>query len=515
MAIALVPVNDAPEVSSLPHLVTTENVSVGISVTPFDLDHVNNRPVTYSLTLTSKYGTIRPVNDTVFAASTTGRSLTVAAAYDVITSRSQFEYLPDLDYCGSDQVSIVFSDGGSDEFGGTLGAITTSNISITCVNSAPVLSVFNTTTNEDGVASIQLSAFDDDSDRITIEISSSMPGLNLKPEFRGYATDLTSDTLILTVPSELFVHVTSLAVYTPPADSLTEVSISVTVTDNFPTPATVSDTFYVAITPVPDEPLFSVTAINGTEDVALPLSGSLTTFVPADNADAFITVTLTPPTIGTFHIGNNSHVVLAKSGQVTIEGNSATISASLDDVSITFPPLWSGSAFISVTASSHVKIQPLESEKFISVTIAHVHGYGPTMSTFRPYLELASSGTGLGLVDLKITDTDSRFASDFSEVEISCRHGEIWLGSDRVTQQNDVTIADFTTVTVGTATSEPSDKSRNDVTLSQDVEETSLALVRLGSAGPIEGASQAWLRLPIIASGLDGVGGGAVRNISK
>ena len=96
-------------------------------------------------------------------------SVTQGAHGSVVNNGTDVTYTPDADYCGADSFTYVASDG-------VLTDGATVNVTITCINDAPVADDDSATTDEDTAVTIDVLDNDDDVDGDPLAVDSVTQG---------------------------------------------------------------------------------------------------------------------------------------------------------------------------------------------------------------------------------------------------------------------------------------------------------------------------------------------------
>ncbi|MCP4526336.1 MAG: tandem-95 repeat protein, partial [Aestuariibacter sp.] len=143
----------------------TDVATVNVTVTC-----VNDAPVAADDTETTNEDTIVTVDVLANDSDVDGDSLSVDSVTQptngtVINNTTDVTYTPDADYCGSDSFSYVVSDG-------VLTDTATVDVTVTCVNDAPVTTDDTETTNEDTIVTVDVLANDSDVDGDSLSVDS-------------------------------------------------------------------------------------------------------------------------------------------------------------------------------------------------------------------------------------------------------------------------------------------------------------------------------------------------------
>ena len=363
VAITLNPVNDAP-VNTVPvaqaAVEDTNKAITGLSINDVD---AGAGSVTVTLGVASGALTVSGGTATIANSGTGTVTLTGTVAQINATLASSVVYKGNLNFNGSDSLTMTTNDNGNTGLGGPLTDVDTVAITVSAVNDAPVNTINALSTNEDTpvkLSGLSISDVDAAAGAMTVTLSVATGGLTATSG-GGVTVGGTAAALTLTgTQAALNAYLASAAsqpLYTPVLNATGTVNLTMTTNDggNTGSGGALSDTDTVTITlnPVNDAPVNTVPVAQSTnEDTSKAITGLSITDV--DAAAGSMTVTLAV-LHGTLTVsGGSAAIANSTTSTVTLTGTLAQINATLAS-NVTYVPTadYNGSDTLTMTTNDN------------------------------------------------------------------------------------------------------------------------------------------------------------------
>ncbi|BAI75749.1 hemolysin-type calcium-binding region (plasmid) [Azospirillum sp. B510] len=272
-------------------------------------------------------------------------------------------------------------------------------VTVHAVSDTPTLHVDPASVLEDGTVALSITtALTDPSETLSVTIANIPTGASL--------SNAAGDTLTIVNGS---IRLTSgqlngLAI-TPPHDSGSSFTLSVTASsqDGTATPATVSGSLAVTVTPVADTPTLSVPAVHGNEDTAIPLT------ITAASTDIDGSETLSVRITGMPAGASLNHGIHNSDGSWTLG------TSDLAGLTYTPPANANGTVTLSVTATAQDGASTASVTQSLTVTVDPVNDK-PALAATHATTVFAADATDHPVVaaDATIADVDSSAMSGMS-----------------------------------------------------------------------------------------------------
>ncbi|MFC5351077.1 tandem-95 repeat protein [Azospirillum lipoferum] len=387
LAVTVNPVSDAPTLT--------------VSAATGDEDTAIPLSITSALTDSSEVLSITiagiPTGATLI--NSAGNSLTVSGGSITLTP-AQLAGLkimpPQNDHTGFTLTVTATSTDGSAAPASTVAQLP---VTVRAVSDTPTLQVDPASVTEDGTVALSITpALTDPSEVLSVTIADIPTGAHLS-NTAGDTLTIVNGSITLT-PDKL----AGLAI-TPPHDSGSSFTLSVTATstDGNATPASLTRSLAVTVTPVADTPTLTTPAVHGSEDTAIPLT--ITAASTDTDGSETVTVLITGmPTGASLNHGTHN------------SDGSWTLSASdLTGLTYTPPTNANGTVTLSVTATAQDGSSSAAVTQTLAVTVDPVNDK-PTLAAAHATTVIAADATDHPAVvsDATITDVDSSVMSGMS-----------------------------------------------------------------------------------------------------
>ncbi|PWC49437.1 hypothetical protein TSA6c_25115 [Azospirillum sp. TSA6c] len=272
-------------------------------------------------------------------------------------------------------------------------------VTVLPVSDTPTLLVNPAAVAEDGTVALSITpALTDPSETLSVTIANIPTGAHLS-NTAGDTLTIVNGAITLT-PAQL----AGLSI-TPPHDSGTSFTLSVTATstDGTATPASLSRSLAVTVTPVADTPTLTIPAVHGSEDTAIPLT------ITAASTDTDGSETVTVRIAGMPAGASLNHGTHNSDGSWTLNA------ADLTGLTYTPPADANGTVTLSVTATAQDGASTATVTQTLAVTVDPVNDK-PTLAAAHTTTVIAADATDHPAVvsDATITDVDSSVMSGMS-----------------------------------------------------------------------------------------------------
>ncbi|WP_343049634.1 tandem-95 repeat protein [Azospirillum melinis] len=389
LAVTVNPVSDTPTLS-VSAATGNEDTAIALAINPALTDTDGSETLTV---------TISGIPAGASLSNTAGNTLTISNGSITLTP-AQLAGLKITPPSNSD-ADFTLTVTATSTDGSAAPASTVAQLAVTVnpVSDTPTLLVNPATVAEDGTVALSITpALTDPSETLSVTIANIPTGASLTNS-AGNTLTVSNGAITLT-PAQL----AGLSI-TPPHDSGTSFTLSVTATstDGTATPASLSRSLAVTVTPVADTPTLTTPAVHGPEDTAIPLT------ITAASTDTDGSETVTVRISGMPAGASLNH------GTHNSDGSWTLSAADLTGLTYTPPADANGTVTLSVTATAQDGASSAAVTQTLAVTVDPVNDK-PTLAAAHTTTVIAADATDHPAVvsDATITDVDSSVMSGMS-----------------------------------------------------------------------------------------------------